>query len=75
MTDITKIESPTKPTVIINKINELVDTTNNKQDTLISGTNIKTVGGNSLLGSGNITLPEVEAYTANEVETIWEGVS
>ena len=26
----------------------------NKQDTLVSGTNIKTVGGNSLLGSGNI---------------------
>ena len=25
-----------------------------KQDTLVSGTNIKTVGGNSLLGSGNI---------------------
>lgn len=26
----------------------------NKQDTLVSGTNIKTVGGQSLLGSGNI---------------------
>ena len=26
----------------------------NKQDALVSGTNIKTVGGNSLLGSGNI---------------------
>lgn len=29
---------------------------NTKQDTLVSGTNIKTVGGNSLLGSGNISL-------------------
>lgn len=28
-----------------------------KQDTLVSGTNIKTVGGNSLLGSGNIEWP------------------
>jgi len=28
---------------------------NGKQDTLVSGTNIKTVNGNSLLGSGNVT--------------------
>lgn len=28
---------------------------NNKQDTLLSGTNIKTVGGQSLVGAGNIT--------------------
>lgn len=28
----------------------------NKQDTLVSGTNIKTVNGNSLLGSGNIEI-------------------
>ena len=28
---------------------------NGKQDTLVSGTNIKTVNGNSLVGSGNIT--------------------
>ena len=28
----------------------------NKQDTLVSGTNIKTINGNSLLGSGNITI-------------------
>lgn len=27
-----------------------------KQDTLVSGTNIKTVNGNSLLGSGDITI-------------------
>lgn len=33
-----------------------------KQDTLVSGTNIKTVNGNSLLGSGNI---EVSASTQN----------
>jgi hypothetical protein len=28
---------------------------NGKQDTLVSGTNIKTVNGNSLVGSGNVT--------------------
>lgn len=29
---------------------------NSKQDTLVSGTNIKTINGNSLLGEGNITI-------------------
>jgi len=32
-------------------------TWNGKQEALVSGTNIKTVGGNSLLGSGNIEFP------------------
>lgn len=31
----------------------------NKQDTLVSGTNIKTVNGNSLLGSGDVTLSDL----------------
>lgn len=30
---------------------------NSKQDTLVSGTNIKTINNNSLLGSGNINIP------------------
>jgi len=39
---------------------------NAKQDTLVSGTNIKTVGGTSLLGSGNIALPTVDqTYSAS----------
>ena len=32
----------------------------NKQDILVSGTNIKTIGGTSLLGSGNIAFPTVD---------------
>lgn len=36
-----------------NEVNDLLD---DKQDTLISGTNIKTVNNNSLLGSGNINI-------------------
>lgn len=50
----------------------------NKQDALVSGTNIKTINGNSLLGSGNIEIQsgaDVEAFTATEVQTIWNGVS
>jgi hypothetical protein len=37
-----------------------------KQDALVSGTNIKTINGTSILGSGNIdvqTLPTVEGTT------------
>ena len=46
-----------------------------KQDTLVSGTNIKTINNTSILGSGNIALPSVEEFTAAEVQTIWNGVS
>lgn len=39
------------------KLNDsFVNKVNGKQDTLVSGTNIKTVNGNSLLGSGDITI-------------------
>lgn len=40
-----------------------------KQDTLVSGTNIKTVNGNSLLGAGDITLALGEVNTASNVGT------
>ena len=36
--------------------NSFVNKVNGKQDALVSGTNIKTVNGNSLLGSGDITI-------------------
>lgn len=39
---------------LLNVATELLALDTNKQDTLVSGTNIKTVGGQSLLGSGNI---------------------
>ena len=37
---------------------------NGKQDTLVSGTNIKTVNGNSLLGEGNILIKSVNVDSA-----------
>ena len=37
---------------------------NSKQDTLVSGTNIKTVNGNSLLGEGNILIKSVDVDSA-----------
>lgn len=36
-----------------------------KQDTLVSGTNIKTIGGNSLLGSGNVAFPIVSSVSSS----------
>lgn len=53
-------------TEVNNALSEKADTTavtesinaavSGKQDTLVSGTNIKTINGNSVLGSGNITI-------------------
>ena len=40
----------------------------NKQDTLVSGTNIKTINGTSILGSGNIPFPTVD-QTYNALST------
>lgn len=39
---------------------------NGKQDTLVSGTNIKTVNGNSLLGSGNVVITSSSAFAYYE---------
>lgn len=47
----TFIGTATNPTTI-----DLTTELNDKQDTLVSGTNIKTVGGTTILGSGNIDL-------------------
>lgn len=59
---------------------DLVTAINNRQSTLVSGTNIKTVNNNSLLGSGNINfgdaLPigtEVE-YDGSTIPNGWEQV-
>ena len=47
--------------------NSFVNKVNGKQDALVSGTTIKTVNGNSLLGSGNITIEGGgSSYTAGE---------
>lgn len=43
-------------TELNDKITDLYDKLNTKQATLVSGTNIKTINGTSILGSGNITI-------------------
>ena len=41
-------------------------TDTSRQSTLVSGTNIKTVNGNSLLGSGNLSTAELPSVTASD---------
>lgn len=41
-----------------------------KQDTLVSGSNIKTINGQSLLGSGNISIQGSGGGEANVIETV-----
>ena len=61
---VNKITTPPTQNEVIDKINELVD---DKQDTLVSGTNIKTINGTSLLGSGNIDIQGGgSTYTAGD---------
>ena len=48
-----KLQNPFEITELINTVNDIID---DKQDTLVSGTNIKTINNESILGSGNITI-------------------
>lgn len=50
--------------------NAITSATSTKQDTLVSGTNIKTVGAQSVLGSGNIALMTAHIGTGNDDETL-----
>lgn len=50
---VNKLTLPAKQNEVVNKVNELVD---DKQDTLVSGTNIKTINNTSILGRGNIDI-------------------
>lgn len=54
-------------TEVSNAINDVAST---KQDILVSGTNIKTVGAQSVLGSGNIALMKAHVGTGNDSETL-----
>ena len=59
----------------LTKLIQLVKTTfSTKQDSLISGTNIKTVNNQSLLGSGNITISSGSTYTAGNYIDITNNV-
>ena len=59
------IPAPPTPTVYDN----LIALINTKQDLLVSGTNIKTVNGNSLLGSGNVSISAQGIYPCTTSST------
>ncbi len=40
---------------------------NAKQDTLVSGSNVKTINGQSILGSGDFQI-SADSYTKNEID-------
>ena len=50
-----------------------VDVVNTKQDKLISGTNIKTLNGNSLLGSGDLTISSNQHLYRHNVSFMFLG--
>ena len=43
-----------------------------KQDALVSGSNIKTINGESVLGSGNIVVSSTDSYTKQESDTKYQ---
>jgi hypothetical protein len=71
-TDLT--DKPTIPTLISQLTNDsnFVNTTQlaTKQNTLVSGTNIKTINGQSILGSGNITIAASSVSTLNDLTDV-----
>lgn len=71
---ITSETDPTVPSYV--KAISLTDINNwnNKQNALVSGTNIKTINNESLLGSGNINISGGESYTAGDGIDITENV-
>jgi hypothetical protein len=65
---------------ILQAINKIVGNIANKQDTLVSGTNIKTINGNSLLGGGNLVISGTgdvvgPASSVNDRVVFFDGVT
>lgn len=64
-------KASTKPTYTANEVGA--------QPTLVSGTNIKTINNESILGSGNITISggsaSVDSLTTSEIDTIWNNAT
>lgn len=50
----------------IAKANTAIQDVSDKQDTLVSGTNIKTINGNSILGEGNLVIEGGEGFLTEE---------
>lgn len=71
------ISVPTKTSELTNDAGFLTQhqDISGKQDTLVSGTNIKTINGNSVLGSGDLTIETSSIYECNFTLTPNQGVN
>lgn len=68
-------KAPISHTHTIEDVISLQGTLDSKQPNLASGTNIKTINGNSILGSGDLTTATYTVYTATIPNTSWIGSS
>lgn len=70
--EVIEVENVTSTAInlIHTDISGITATLEEKQDTLVSGTNIKTINGESVLGEGNIVISGV---TSESVSNIWVG--
>lgn len=72
LTTLTKRTLPTANGTTIGVLSAADWTTfNNKQALLVSGTNIKTINGNSLLGAGNLAVGGISVYKASDDTLQW----
>lgn len=77
---VTKLSSATNSTstalaATASAVKAAYDLADGKQDELVSGTNIKTVNGNSLLGSGDIDVSELPTVTTADNDKVLTVVS
>lgn len=61
---------PTVPAAVKAITSTDISNWNNKQAALVSGTNIKTINGNSILGEGNISISGASGGEANVIESV-----
>lgn len=60
-------DANTKADALTTRVEGVETAMNNKQDTLVSGTNIKTINGESVLGEGNIVIEGGSSSAVNSV--------
>ena len=63
-------DADTKVNTLTPRVEGVETAMNNKQDTLVSGTNIKTINSQSILGSGDLTVSGVSEEQAQEIAKI-----
>ena len=64
-------DADTKVDALTTRVESVETALNNKQDTLVSGTNIKTINNESVLGEGNIEVRGgIKTYEASEIPSV-----